>query len=276
MGGCYPFAVVVISGHELKLANLRGPVFSARKLVMSEVEYGAVYIIGGRYKGRVLYYDDDEFRRTAICYIGHPINFPVTVDIPLRFLREPTIDELLRRREELWRTLTNFAIDNLWDIEPEEVHHLWAEKSLIDDVISERQFFGLTGHLGGKVVFLCHSSADKGRVRMIHDDLMHRGANCWLDENKIKVGDSIVGKISDGLKASQTMIVFLSPKSVRSTWATKEWQAFLARHLSEGSLKILPALLEECEIPSILADLKYADFTEGYQHGLKQIFDGLE
>jgi hypothetical protein len=105
---------------------------------------------------------------------------------------------------------------------------------------------------------------------------MHLGVNCWLDENKIKVGDSIVSKISEGLSNSQTMLLFLSKRSVASQWAKKEWQSFLARQLSGNTLKILPVMLEDCSIPEIIADIKYADFRDGYYEGFKQIHDALK
>ena len=108
------------------------------------------------------------------------------------------------------------------------------------------------------------------------DDLKHLGVNCWLDENKIRVGDSLVAKISDGLKTSHTLILFLSKKSIVSLWTQKEWQSFLSRQLSEGTIRILPVLLEECELPAILADIKYADFRESYNEGFKQIYDSLK
>lgn len=128
----------------------------------------------------------------------------------------------------------------------------------------------------GQEVFLCHSSTDKGRVRMIHDDLAQREVKCWLDENKIKVGDSIVSKIDDGLSSSKTMIIFLSRASVKSLWTGKEWQSFLARKLSGNDLRVLPALLEECDIPNILADIKYADFRESYYDGFRDIYNSLK
>lgn len=232
---------------------------------MDEIDYGAVYIISGRHRGRVLYYDDDETSKTAICYVGHPVDFCGAFDIPKRFLRVPTIDELLKRRGELWRTLTDIAVHKKWDsVDPDEIHALWAEKSLIMGEITDRQLTGALDNIEGLSVFLCHSSKDKGVVRMIHDDLKARKVNCWLDENKIKVGDSIVAKISEGLKSSATMLLFLSPDSVNSLWTKKEWQAFLSRQLSGHKLKILPALLEDCAIPEILSDLKYADFRKDY------------
>jgi hypothetical protein len=111
---------------------------------------------------------------------------------------------------------------------------------------------------------------------MVHDDLTNLGVSCWLDENKIKVGDSIVSKIDEALGSSKTMIAFLSKRAVQSMWAKKEWQSFLSRQLSGGELRILPAVLEECEIPSILADIKYADFRESYYDGFKEIYKALE
>jgi hypothetical protein len=243
---------------------------------MSDLEYGPVYVLGGRHKGCVLYYDDDHTPKTAICYVGHPLSFCGSYDVQMRFLREPTIDDLLKRREELWSLLGRLARTRFQDIGLSELHALWAEKSLVDDTLIDRRMFGELGQLEGQAVFLCHASVDKGMVRMVHDDLMHLGVNCWLDENKIKVGDSIVSTISDGLVSSQTMIVFLSPKSLESMWMRKEWQSFLARQLSKHTIKILPVVLEDCDVPSILSDIKYADFRESYYDGFKQIYNALK
>jgi hypothetical protein len=238
----------------------------------NEIPYGPVYVTGGRFRGRVLYYDDDETSSTAICYVGHPIDFVGAYDVPRRFLRNPLIDELLSRREAIWRILTDFAINKKWAVEPVDIHTLWSEKALIDDVLYERRMLGEMEHLPGeKTIFLCHSSADKGFVRMVNDDLRRLGATTWLDENNIKVGDSLVGKISDGLKTSQFLAVFLSPASVKSQWTTKEWQSYLSRQLAGNAVTVLPVLIEKCEIPAILADLKYANFTESYHEGLKEL-----
>jgi hypothetical protein len=243
---------------------------------MSELDYGPVFVAGGRYKGRILYYDDDDTAKTTICYVGHPLSFAGSYAVPLRFLREPTIDDLIKRSEELWRTLIHFPMEDDWNIHSSDLYALWAEKSLIDETLFERRMFGELGKLdSSNEVFLCHCSIDKGTVRMVHDDLKHLGVSCWLDENKIKVGDSIVSKISEGLTSSQTMILFLSKHPVKSMWARKEWQSFLARQLAEDALRILPVLLEECEIPAILSDIKYADFRKSYLEGFKQIHGAL-
>lgn len=38
---------------------------------------------------------------------------------------------------------------------------------------------------------------------------------------------------------------------------------------------ILPILLEDCEIPSLISDKKYADFRYNYQTGLSELLDVL-
>jgi hypothetical protein len=245
---------------------------------MDELDYGPVFVFRGRHKGRILYYDDDATEKTGICYVGHPLDFVGTFDIPRRFLREPTVDELLKRREELGRELTEYAINKEWDyVSSSEVHAIWAERMLVSETLYDRRMFGEFGKLSAdSEVFLCHSSADKGHVRMVHDDLKNLGDSCWLDENKIKVGDSIVSKINEGLGSSRTMIAFLSKQAVQSMWAKKEWQSFLSGKLSGNELKILPALLEDCDVPAILADIKYADFREGYHDGFKEIYKALQ
>jgi len=238
---------------------------------MRKLPYGPVYITKGRFKGRIMYYDDDD-RRSAICYAGHPVHFARCYGVPLRLLREPLIDDLLARDEAIYKILSNLAIEGEWSLEPAAIHELWSEKTLISEALYERRMLGEMEQIASdKTIFLCHSSSDKGFVRMVNDDLRRLGATTWLDENKIKVGESIVGKISDGLKSSQFMVIFLSQRSVKSLWTTREWQSFLARQLSGSTITILPVLVEVCEVPPILADLKYANFTDSYHDGLKEL-----
>lgn len=240
------------------------------------ISYGPVFVSGGRFRGRIVYYDDNETSHTAICYAGYPLDFVGTYDIPMRFLREPSINELLTRREAIWKEVTRPAIDQDWSIHPSKIHRLWSEKSLIDDVLYERRMMGEMKQVPSKTtVFLCHSSLDKGFVRMVNDDLRRMGAETWLDENNIKVGESLVEKISEGLESSQFLAVFLSPASVKSKWMKKEWQSFLSRQLAGNSVTILPALVEKTPIPAILADLKYADFSKDYHDGLKELRSAL-
>lgn len=166
---------------------------------MSNLDYGPVFVFRGRHKGRVLYYDDDLTERTAICYAGHPLDFVGTFDIPLRLLREPTVNDLVERNSAIRQLLSFAAIDRNKKeaLTTRQLHSLWSERSMIVEELNERRMFGELEPLNSdQAVFLCHSSADKGLVRMVNDDLKHLGLNPWLDENVVKVGDSIVDEIS--------------------------------------------------------------------------------
>jgi len=189
---------------------------------VEDLKYGLVYVERGAHKGRIFYYDDDE-QRSAICYSGHPTDFVGYYIIRRNLLRVPTIDDLITRKQQIWRQLNDFALAHTDKMDLRELHSLWSERAMIDSELYERRMFGELARIEGeKSVFLCHCSNDKGVVRMVNDDLRRPGINTWLDENIIRVGDSIVGSITDGLRTSQVMAVFLSPAAVNSIWARRE------------------------------------------------------
>lgn len=60
-------------------------------------------------------------------------------------------------------------------------------------------------------LFLSHSSADKTFVEKLAKDLEGVGVNVWFDKWEIKVGDSLTGKIEEGLQANDYLGLVLSP-----------------------------------------------------------------
>ncbi|HEV7571786.1 MAG TPA: toll/interleukin-1 receptor domain-containing protein [Thermoanaerobaculia bacterium] len=111
--------------------------------------------------------------------------------------------------------------------------------------------------------FVCHASEDKNAARELATLMRSMGASVWLDEWEIRVGDSIVEKIGEALGNATHLIVLLSKHSVTRPWVRKEFSAALMRQLSDNSIRVLPVRLEDCEIPSILADIRYADASRG-------------
>ncbi|MBF8275840.1 MAG: hypothetical protein HW390_913 [Candidatus Brocadiaceae bacterium] len=50
-------------------------------------------------------------------------------------------------------------------------------------------------------VFICHASEDKASVvEPLYQHLDSVGIRCWCDRGEILWGDSLVGKINEGLK----------------------------------------------------------------------------
>jgi hypothetical protein len=111
-------------------------------------------------------------------------------------------------------------------------------------------------------VFICHSSADKYRARRIANALAGRGVRIWIDEAEIRVGDSLIDKIEKGIISSTNLVVVLTPYSVNSSWCKEELRMALAMQIGGESIRVLPALFDECEIPGFLKDKAYADFRD--------------
>lgn len=126
------------------------------------------------------------------------------------------------------------------------------------------------------VAFLSHSSKDKAFIRQLASDLDRNGITVWLDEKEIRVGDSIVEKVGQGLADSDYFLIALSEHSVSSPWVTKELNHALVREIEKREVKILPLMLSECEIPDLIRDKLYADFSTSYKTGLSSLLESLK
>ncbi len=119
-------------------------------------------------------------------------------------------------------------------------------------------------------VFLSHSSRDKAFVDRLALDLERVGVGVWYDKWEIRVGDSLLDKIAEGIESNDFLAIVLSPSSVESEWVRREVNAALMRELDEKKVIVLPLLLEDCRIPTLLRVKKWADFRTSYDLGLEE------
>lgn len=93
-------------------------------------------------------------------------------------------------------------------------------------------------------VFICHASDDKADVvEPLYRHLQSAGIRCWHDRGEILWGDSVVGKINEGLRSSRFVIVVASPALLRKTWATREMNAALSQEIDSGTTRVLPLMV---------------------------------
>ena len=111
-------------------------------------------------------------------------------------------------------------------------------------------------------VFLSYNHKDKSFVQKLAERLSEEGLAVWLDEAKLKIGDSIVNKISKTISEVDYICVIISRNSIKSRWVNKEISLSIARNIECEKPIILPILKSDCEIPAELKDLLYADFRE--------------
>jgi hypothetical protein len=124
-------------------------------------------------------------------------------------------------------------------------------------------------------IFLSHTGADKEFVRGLAQELRMLQYRIWLDEWEVAPGDSIVDKIFEGLRASDTIIVVLSPASVQSRWVKEELTAATMRRIVEANIRILPILIADCEIPDSIRHICYADFRVDFETGFARVLDAI-
>jgi formylglycine-generating enzyme required for sulfatase activity len=117
-------------------------------------------------------------------------------------------------------------------------------------------------------IFLSHASGDIGSVRRLAEDLKRVGIEVWLDEWEIGVGDPISQKVQEGLRNTDYLAVWLTREAVNSGWVEREWQSKFGAEIARKSAIILPLLAEDCDVPPLLADKRFADFRRDYQDGL--------
>lgn len=125
------------------------------------------------------------------------------------------------------------------------------------------------------ISFLCHSSRDKNMVEKVADDLRHSGLRVWLDEWQLRPGDSLNKRIQEAIGQSAYLVVFLSKTSVQSPWVQRELNAALMKELEVNRVFVVPALLEDCDVPVFLRDKVYADFRKGYDAALESLLSAL-
>jgi TIR domain-containing protein len=109
-------------------------------------------------------------------------------------------------------------------------------------------------------VFLCHASSDKEEVRSLCRRLRADGADAWLDEEKLLPGQEWRREIRNAVRRSDAVLVCLSKNSVTRegfVQAELKYALDVAAEKPEGTIYIIPLLLEQCEVPNGLQHMHW-------------------
>lgn len=125
-------------------------------------------------------------------------------------------------------------------------------------------------------VFISHSYQDKKFVAQLTNKLRVDGIQVWTDEKELVVGDNIEEKIADAIRKTDYFIVVLSKNSTNSKWVNFELSATRLKEISQEQNIILPALIEDCEIPFSLRDRLFSDFRNSFDEGYSKLIKALK
>lgn len=126
-------------------------------------------------------------------------------------------------------------------------------------------------------IFLSHTADDKAFVRKLARDLENHGIRYWLDEAEIKVGQSLIEKIRQGIDEVDYVAVILSPRSIASSWVQREVDVAMNQEIQGKKVKVLPIMYQRCDLPGFLLGKFYADFTDEskYPEALKRLVESM-
>lgn len=125
------------------------------------------------------------------------------------------------------------------------------------------------------MLFISHSSLDKPIIVRLAFELERAGFSVWLDEWRIRAGDCIVSAVERALTDCRFVILTLSPQAVASGWVDREWKAKYWLEVEEQRVRVLPVLIEECEVPLLLRTKRYVDLSKEFAGGVAVLVASL-
>lgn len=119
--------------------------------------------------------------------------------------------------------------------------------------------------------FVSYSHADREHAVRLANKLRTMGIDVWIDALQILPGDSIVQKIfEEGLKDCRVFVVLLSARSTQSEWVKHELDVALVNRIRKVT-RVVPVVVEECEIPVSLRALRWVDLRNGQDEAAAEI-----
>lgn len=118
--------------------------------------------------------------------------------------------------------------------------------------------------------FVSYSRANQVFALRLAEELRSNGVNLWIDQLDIPAGERWDRSVEAALETAQGLLVLLSRTSVESDNVMDE----VSYALSEKK-RVIPILIENCEVPFRLQRLQYIDLTISYEQGLSRLLASL-
>lgn len=138
--------------------------------------------------------------------------------------------------------------------------------SVIDDVITRLPLL----QVRKSIAFLCHASQDRVAVEELYKRLKADGFDPWLDKKKLLPGQVWEDEILKAVSASDVVVVCLSRQAGKKIgFIQKEIRTALdiADRQPPGTIFVIPAKLEPCDLPDRLAAWQSVDLFEPHGYG---------
>ncbi len=98
-------------------------------------------------------------------------------------------------------------------------------------------------------VFLSYARQSRSEARAVARRLQSHGHKVWFDESALVAGTPFEEGLREGLETADLLILMLSSEALTSPWVELEWKTMLWDELESGRVRVIVALLEDCDIP---------------------------
>jgi TIR domain len=173
------------------------------------------------------------------------------------------------------RAHTNY-LDKLTDGERRLLESLLVSLKNSAWTVLHRSWFGEP--ISKPQVFISYRTGHEAFAQALAERLGAEGFIPWFDRWEILAGDSVTGKIEEGLRHSMAFISVLTADYHEGRWATEELESAIARRIEEG-FPIIPVLLEPCKKPELIRHLRHVDFSDQdpdtFESRVADVIDGV-
>jgi hypothetical protein len=115
-------------------------------------------------------------------------------------------------------------------------------------------------------IFLCHASEDKPRVAELYHKLKAAGYHPWLDKEDLLPGQDWRHEIEKVIRDPYNIVVVcLSCNSVTKRGVVQQeikWALDVLDQTPEGTIYLIPARLEDCQVPDRLSKLHWVELFD--------------
>jgi hypothetical protein len=125
------------------------------------------------------------------------------------------------------------------------------------------------------MIFLSYSRKDSEIINTIAQNLeiAFGKENIFYDVWSIQPGDSIIGKMNEGIEKCKFFFFFVTANSLTSEMVKLEWQNALIHSMSTDT-KFIPIRVDNSILPAILTRILYIDlFSYGLDVAIRQMMD---
>jgi len=128
-------------------------------------------------------------------------------------------------------------------------------------------------------IFIVHSDTDTDFAERLAERLGNAGVRVW-SEGDVEVGrrdqENVLDRVTRSLDSIEVVIALISRAMTSSSPIAHELSTWMLREALGSEPVILPVLIEDCEVPSILADHPCFDFRDDFETSASLLIGRLE